>query len=145
MTPLQLLTFSGPAVSFHVMETLNEAFPDRFYLSENLRQLVDAGITSFFGADGQIDPRIVDLYKVGADAPTGEEILRRALEATADEVQRLLDEGVVAEAQDIDLALITGGGYPFHNGGITPYLDRNGVSEKVNGKRFLPKGVASLP
>ena len=36
----------------------------------------------------------------------------------------MLDEGVVAEAQDIDLCLILGAGWPFHLGGITPYLDR---------------------
>ena len=28
-------------------------------------------------------------------------------------------------------------------GGITPYLDRVGASERVNGKRFLAPGVAS--
>lgn len=144
MTPLQLLTFSGPAVSYHVMETLHTAFPDRFYLSENLGKLVEAGITSFFGPDGKTPPEILDIYKTGENGPSGEEILQRAVEALADEVRRLIDEGVVAEAQDVDLALITGGGYPFHLGGITPYLDRTGVSEKVNGKRFLPKGVASV-
>jgi hypothetical protein len=57
----------------------------------------------------------------------------------------MLDEGVVAEAQDIDLCMILGAGWPFHLGGITPYLDRSGVSAEVNGKRFLPAGVASLP
>ena len=41
--------------------------------------------------------------------------------------------------------MILGAGWPFYNGGITPYLDRTGVSERVNGRRFLPKGVASLP
>ena len=28
---------------------------------------------------------------------------------------------------------------------LTPYLDRTGTSERVTGKRFVPKGVASLP
>ncbi len=57
----------------------------------------------------------------------------------------MLDEGVVAEAQDIDLCMILGAGWPFHLGGITPYLDREGISERVTGRRFLPRGVASLP
>ncbi|MEJ7703015.1 MAG: hypothetical protein WKF47_04875 [Geodermatophilaceae bacterium] len=57
----------------------------------------------------------------------------------------MLDEGVVAQAQDIDLCLLLGAGWPFHLGGITPYLDREGISEKVTGQRFLPIGVASLP
>ena len=54
----------------------------------------------------------------------------------------MLAEGVVAAPMDIDLCLILGAGWPFHNGGITPYLDREGVSERVIGHRFLPRGVA---
>jgi hypothetical protein len=27
-------------------------------------------------------------------------------------------------------------GRPFHLGGITPYLDRSGIAEKVTGTRF---------
>jgi hypothetical protein len=57
----------------------------------------------------------------------------------------MLDEGVVAEAQDIDLCMILGAGWPLYNGGVTPYLDREGVSERVTGARFLPAGVASVP
>jgi hypothetical protein len=68
-----------------------------------------------------------------------------ALRVLAEEVRLMLDEGVVAEAQDIDLCLILGAGWPFHLGGITPYLDRSGVAERVTGRRFLPVGVASLP
>ena len=40
--------------------------------------------------------------------------------------------------------MMLGAGWPFHLGGITPYLDRTGVSERVTGRRFLPPGVASL-
>ncbi len=67
-----------------------------------------------------------------------------ALAALAQEIRLMLDEGVVAEAQDIDLCMILGAGWPFHLGGVTPYLDRTGISERVTGKRFLPRGVASL-
>jgi hypothetical protein len=47
--------------------------------------------------------------------------------------------------QDIDLCMILGAGWPFWLGGISAYLDRAGVSERVTGSRFLPRGVASLP
>ena len=57
----------------------------------------------------------------------------------------MLDEGVVQAAQDIDLCMLLGAGWPFHLGGISAYLDRTGISEAVTGSRFLPKGVASLP
>ena len=50
----------------------------------------------------------------------------------------MLDEGVVSDPRDIDLCLILGAGWGFHLGGITPYLDRTGISERVTGARFLP-------
>jgi len=60
----------------------------------------------------------------------------RALEALAEEIRLMLDEGVVAAPEDIDLCMILGAGWPFHLGGITPYLDRAGIAEKVTGTRF---------
>ena len=57
----------------------------------------------------------------------------------------MLDEGVVQAVQDIDLCMILGAGWPFWLGGISAYLDRTGVSERVTGSRFLPEGVATLP
>ena len=73
----------------------------------------------------------------GGDSPSEESaILDRALRALAKEIHLMLEEGVVAEAADIDLCLITGAGWPFHTGGITPYLDKVGVSTAVNGKPF---------
>jgi 3-hydroxyacyl-CoA dehydrogenase/enoyl-CoA hydratase/carnithine racemase len=145
MTPLQLIGFTGPAVTDHVMTTLHEQLGDRFIVSANLRRMVAARLPGFFLPDGSYDPRVTDLFERGSSPSTAEEIHRRAVEAMADEVRRLLDEGVVREPQEVDLALITGGGYPFHLGGITPYLDRIGVSERVTGARFLPDGVANGP
>lgn len=58
------------------------------------------------------------------------------LDAVAQEIRLILHEGVVAEPQDVDLCLILGAGWPFHLSGITPYLDRSGVSERVTGSRF---------
>ncbi|MFE2626111.1 3-hydroxyacyl-CoA dehydrogenase, partial [Streptomyces caelestis] len=83
--------------------------------------------------------------KQGDTVLTEEQTRDRVLDAVAQEIGLMLDEGVVAEAQDIDLCLITGAGWPFHLGGITPYLDREGVSQRVNGKPFLERGVASVP
>ena len=76
---------------------------------------------------------------------TEAEVRDRALRALAEESRLMLDAGVVAEPQDLDLCMILGAGWPFHLGGITPYLDRTGTSEAVTGRRFLPRGVASVP
>ncbi len=148
MSPFVLLQLVGPAVAFHVSETMHEAYPDRFYVSENLRRLVEAGKTAIWTwGDGgqQVDPQVLELFEQGDAELTEEDVRDRALTALAEEAQLMLDEGVVAEAQDIDLCMLLGAGWPFHLGGITAYLDRAGVSEQVNGSRFLPKGTASLP
>jgi len=144
MRPLTLLTMVGPAVAKHVAETLHEAFPDRFEVSENLGRIVAAG-KPLTDRDGVVDQSVVSQLAFG-DAPlTAEQVRAQALEALATEVRLMLDEGVVADAQDIDLCMIIGAGWPIYNGGVTPYLDREGVSEKVTGARFLPPGVASVP
>jgi 3-hydroxyacyl-CoA dehydrogenase/enoyl-CoA hydratase/carnithine racemase len=149
MAPFVLLQLVGPAVALHVAETLHEAFPDRFYVSPNLQRLVAANKTGLWSWDEKGQPYLDDdtraLLEVGDSPSTEDEVRERAVAASADEVRRLLDDGVVAEPQDVDLAMILGAGWPFHLGGVTPYLDRSGVAERVTGKRFLPRGVASLP
>ena len=148
MSPFDLLALVGPAVALHVSETMHAAFPERYTVSRNLRALVDAGITSVWVDDNgsrSLDPRVTELLQQGSVASTEEEIRTRISDALADEVRRMLDEGVVAEAQDIDLCMIMGAGWPFWLGGITPYLDRSGAAERAAGGRFLTRGVASVP
>ncbi|MFJ1704126.1 3-hydroxyacyl-CoA dehydrogenase NAD-binding domain-containing protein [Kitasatospora sp. NPDC088346] len=148
MSPIVLLELVGPAIALHVSETLAASFPERYTVSENLGKLVKAGKRGFYvWQDGQqvLDPEVLALLSFGDTVLTEEQVLAKALEAVAQEIGLMLDEGVVGEAQDIDLCMITGAGWPFHLGGITPYLDREGVSERVNGKKFLAPGVASIP
>jgi 3-hydroxyacyl-CoA dehydrogenase/enoyl-CoA hydratase/carnithine racemase len=149
MSPFMLLQLVGPAVTLHVAETMHTAFPDRFAVSENLKRLVAAGKTGLWSYDDQGKPYLDDetraLIVVGDSPSTAEQLRDRALAALAQEIRLMLDEGVVAAPQDIDLGMILGAGWPFHLGGITPYLDRTGVSERVIGTRFLPPGVAGLP
>ncbi|EMD26715.1 3-hydroxyacyl-CoA dehydrogenase NAD-binding domain-containing protein [Amycolatopsis azurea] len=149
MTPLTLMQLVGPAIALHVGETLHEAFPDRFTVSENLDRFVKAGKKGVWQWDDKgnatVDPEVDELWQRGDSPSTSEQVRDRALAAIAEEIRIMLDEGVVAEAQDIDLCLILGAGWPFWLGGITPYLDRAGVSAKVNGKPFLAPGVASVP
>ncbi|MEV4200126.1 3-hydroxyacyl-CoA dehydrogenase NAD-binding domain-containing protein [Micromonospora globbae] len=143
MRPLALLQLVGPAVAYHVGGTLHAAFPDRFGVSENLKRIAESGQPIV--VDDEVNPEVAKLLVVGDSPLTAEQVRQNALDALAEEVRLMLDEGVVAEAQDIDLCMILGAGWPFHLGGVTPYLDRTGTSERVTGRRFLPRGVASLP
>ena len=136
MSPFFLLQLVGPAVALHVGETLAAAYPDRFGVSPKLRALVAAGKTAVYRPDLSIDESVAALLAGGDRPSTAEEVRERALEALAEEIRLMLDEGVVAGPEDIDLCMILGAGWPFHLGGITPYLDRTGIAEKVTGTRF---------
>jgi 3-hydroxyacyl-CoA dehydrogenase/enoyl-CoA hydratase/carnithine racemase len=136
MTPFLLLQLVGPRIALHVAETLHEAFGDRFAVSPKLRALAESGKSSVYRPDFSLDPEVIELLGGGDRPSTGPEVLARALEGLAQEIRIMLDEGVVAAPEDIDLCLILGAGWPFHLGGITPYLDRTGISAKVNGAAF---------
>jgi 3-hydroxyacyl-CoA dehydrogenase/enoyl-CoA hydratase/carnithine racemase len=149
MSPCVLLQLVGPAVALHVVESLHAAFGDRFPVSSNLLALVDAQRPGIYDWTPEGEPYVSDetaqLLVVGDRPSTAEQVRERALNALAEEIGLMLAEEVVAAPMDIDLCLILGAGWPFHLGGITPYLDRQGVSERVLGRRFLPPGVASVP
>ena len=120
MAPSVLLQMVGPRVANHVLERMHEAFPDRFPLSPALAALADGG-----------EPVVLE------DAPRArEQIVDEVLEAVADEIHRLLEEGVVREAADVDTGLLLGAGWPFFLGGITRHLDQIGLSERQFGNTF---------
>jgi 3-hydroxyacyl-CoA dehydrogenase len=149
MSPFVLLQLVGPAVALHVSQTLHEAYPDRFTVSDNLRRLVEAGKSGIYSWDdrGQpfVDPEVAALFTQGQVQLDAEQVRQRAVDALAQEARLMLDEGVVAEPADLDLCMLTGAGWPFALGGLTPYLDRCGAAERVTGRRFLAPGIASLP
>jgi 3-hydroxyacyl-CoA dehydrogenase/enoyl-CoA hydratase/carnithine racemase len=140
MPPFLLLQLVGPAVALHVAETLHEVFPDRYHVSGKLRAMVAAGLTAVYQPDFSVDPAVVALLDGGGSGgpSAGEQVMSRALAGLAQEIRLMLDDGVVAGPQDIDLCMILGAGWPFHLGGITPYLDRTGISAQVTGATFRP-------
>ncbi|KGA08142.1 MAG: 3-hydroxyacyl-CoA dehydrogenase [actinobacterium acIB-AMD-7] len=149
MSSLELLGLVGPGVALHVAETLNKNLGPRYKISPTMQRFVKEGVKTFYvkGADGlnTVNPAAVSLLEKGSKASTSEQVRRRALEAIATEAKMMLDEGVIATPQEIDICMLLGSGWPMHLGGILPYLDREGISEAVCGTRFHPKGVASLP
>jgi len=121
MAPSVLLQMVGPRVANHVLERMHETFPDRFPLSPTLANY----------AEGNDEVVVVE------DAPwTREQVVEAVLEAVADEIHRLLEEGVVAEAADVDQGLLLGAGWPFFLGGITKHLDQTGISERLFGHQL---------
>jgi 3-hydroxyacyl-CoA dehydrogenase/enoyl-CoA hydratase/carnithine racemase len=141
MGPFQLIDLVGWKVAAHVQDTMTSAFPERFYANENFHQLAelpevvekDKGgrVTGFTKAAEKVAKKATGSSPVGADT-----ILQRVQDGLAQEIKLMLDEGVVPEVEDIDLCLILGAGWPFIDGGASPYLDREGASERTFGDTF---------
>jgi 3-hydroxyacyl-CoA dehydrogenase/enoyl-CoA hydratase/carnithine racemase len=127
MAPSVLLQLVGPKVANHVRHQLHDSWPDRFPLSKTLESLAEGG----------------DVVVVEHAPRSVEELHEAVLEALADEARHILEDGVVAEAADIDTCLILGAGFPFWLGGITKHLDQTGVSERLVGQPLAEIGASA--
>src|SRR5438552_11862065 len=75
MAPSVLLAMVGPRVANHVLETMHDAWPDRFPLSPTLTNYA-AGVD--------------EIVALEDDPWTRAQVVERVLEAVADEIHRLL-------------------------------------------------------
>ncbi|MDI6024316.1 3-hydroxyacyl-CoA dehydrogenase NAD-binding domain-containing protein [Leucobacter sp. UT-8R-CII-1-4] len=145
MGPFELIDLVGWKVAAHVQDTMVNAFPDRFYASENLHKAAELEKVVEKNKAGKVEDLSKEAKKaltLGKTATDEAEILRRVEEGLASEIKLMLDEGVVAAAEDIDLCMILGAGWPFQCGGATPYLDRVGASERAFGAKFHNPAIA---
>ena len=141
MTPFQLIDLVGWKVAAHVQDTMAHAFPERFFASENFHQLAELAEVVEKDKSGRVTGWSKAAEKVlkgavGSSPASETEILHRVQDGLAKEISIMLDEGVVPEVEDIDLCLILGAGWPFIDGGASPYLDREGASERATGDTF---------
>jgi 3-hydroxyacyl-CoA dehydrogenase/enoyl-CoA hydratase/carnithine racemase len=142
MAPFELLEMVGLPVAFHVNETLCRAFgPERFPLSQNFKRLIEAGQPRIYAQGGRsrkVDEAVERLWvKEKNRTFHAEEIREIALSNLARETDLILKEKVVAGPKEVDLAMITGAGWPFFMGGLTMYLDLTGIAPKTLQKVFF--------
>ncbi|WP_449385128.1 3-hydroxyacyl-CoA dehydrogenase NAD-binding domain-containing protein [Cellulomonas soli] len=164
MRPFELFDLVGPAVGLHVLTSLRDELGERFPRSPGLEKLVADAVTVVGrapapGLPRPVSPGVQAVFDDARSSRAGDAgtaagdhgpldaagVLDAVLTALTVEVGHMLDEGVVATPQQIDLCMILGAGWGFHLGGLTPYLDRTGYSERVLGRRLLPDGVANVP
>lgn len=141
MGPFQLIDLVGWKVAAHVQDTMVKAFPERFYANENFHALAELDAVVEKDKGGRVVGWSKQAEKVlkpavGKTPSSASTILQRVQDGLATEIKLMLDEGVVPEVEDIDLCLILGAGWPFIDGGASPYLDREGASERAFGGSF---------
>jgi len=129
MGPLRLLDEIGLDVASHVAQTLADAFPDRFTNSDLLNKSVAEGHL------GKKSGRGFYRYENGREIPCGaapamtqHESLQTSLALLlSHEAIKCLKEGIARSADDVDLAMVLGTGYPAFRGGPITFARDTGI------------------
>jgi len=150
MGPLRLIDEIGIDVSGHAGAALHEALGDRMCPSPTLTALGNTdrlgrkGGAGFYkyekGREKGVDESIYEL--LGSVVPPLREfdetqVRTRLLFPMVNEAARLLDEGIVATAADVDLAMIMGTGFPPFRGGLLRFADTLHLRSLLEGTREL--------
>jgi 3-hydroxyacyl-CoA dehydrogenase/enoyl-CoA hydratase/3-hydroxybutyryl-CoA epimerase len=144
MGPFEVADEVGLDVANKVAGILARAFPDRMSASRALETLVAAGRlgrksgSGFYRHRGRRrtpDPEVRVLLKLERErkAQSLEMLAERMALAMVNESARCLEEGVVADAGMLDLALVFGAGFPPFRGGPLRHADALGLA-KVEGR-----------
>jgi 3-hydroxyacyl-CoA dehydrogenase/enoyl-CoA hydratase/3-hydroxybutyryl-CoA epimerase/3-hydroxyacyl-CoA dehydrogenase/enoyl-CoA hydratase/3-hydroxybutyryl-CoA epimerase/enoyl-CoA isomerase len=165
MGPITLYDVVGLDVAVHAGRTMVEAFPDRVVPATIVERLVERGRIGQKVGKGFFDygppkggkpPRGTDSAEVAAmlrECQSGtprklrtEELTDRLFLPMLLEATRALEDGLVRDVRDVDLALIYGIGFPPFRGGLFFWADQVGpakIVEKLKqyeslGKRYEP-------
>ncbi|GAU37216.1 hypothetical protein TSUD_144500 [Trifolium subterraneum] len=134
MGPLQLQDLAGYGVALAVGKEFAGAFPDRTFKTP----LVDLLIKS--GRNGKNNGKGYYIYEKGSrpkpdPSPisiTDQEIVEMILFPIVNEACRVLEEGVVIRASDLDIASVLGMSFPSYRGGIVFWADLVGAKHIYN-------------
>ncbi|HEX7052266.1 MAG TPA: 3-hydroxyacyl-CoA dehydrogenase NAD-binding domain-containing protein [Longimicrobiales bacterium] len=161
MGPFRLLDEVGLDISRHAAGVLYEAFGDRMQPAPALLKLGETarlgrkGGLGFYRYEGEKatepDPEIYaalgDTVPAERRAIPAERIRERTILVMINEAARALEDGIVDDPGAVDLALITGIGFPPFRGGLLRYADTIGLAaiadrleafERDLGPRFQP-------
>ncbi|MBR9990432.1 MAG: enoyl-CoA hydratase/isomerase family protein, partial [Gemmatimonadetes bacterium] len=159
--PLRLLDEVGLDVARHAGAVMNEAFGERLALPPTMTALAQTDLLGRKGGrgfytyeDGREKGVNEGIYgSLGATLPAErrelqeQDILDRTLFTMVNEAARVLEDGIVAAPGDVDLAMITGTGFPPFRGGLLRWADTIGMTQILrrleelrgrHGPRFEP-------
>lgn len=155
MGPARLLDEIGLDIAADVIGTLESAFGERFVPARVLQAVLDTGVTGRKGGRGfyryedgdrqGVDPEIQEILRERSEGldPDSDEAEERMVFMMINEAARTLDDGVVDEPADIDVAMIMGTGFPPFRGGLLRYADTLGPSHVANRLRAFAERYGS--
>jgi 3-hydroxyacyl-CoA dehydrogenase/enoyl-CoA hydratase/3-hydroxybutyryl-CoA epimerase len=161
MGPLRLLDEIGLDVARHAAAVMHEAFGERMRPAPPLAALAATPLLGRKGGRGfhtYEDDRETGVNEavyaqLGAAVPrarreiAAEEIRARTILPMINEAARILEEGIVRSAGDVDVGMITGTGFPPFRGGLLRHAESMGLPvvlarlesfARTHGERFEP-------
>lgn len=162
MGPCRLIDEVGMDIARHAGDALARAFGERMAPSASLVALGESGRL------GRKSGRGFYLYEGGKEkgfdgtvyADMGQSSRRvspdparacdRIVLAMVNEAARILEDGIVGSAADVDLGMVMGTGFPPFRGGLLRYADDRGIDEVLTvlegfagevGSRFQPSSL----
>jgi 3-hydroxyacyl-CoA dehydrogenase/enoyl-CoA hydratase/3-hydroxybutyryl-CoA epimerase len=138
MGPMRLIDEVGVDVTDFIFGEMAHYFPDRFKASTVCKRMLVQGMkgrkngasTGFYTyTDGKeaLNPAMAQFAPGAKSALGASEITERLNRVMIDETKRVLDEGVLKTAEDADLALLMGTGFPAFRGGLMRYAKSTGA------------------
>lgn len=159
MGPFTLADEVGLDVGYKVGCVLQEAYGDRMQVSRMfdtiytekklLGKKAGKGFYIHSGSKRTVNPEVKALQKK-AHSFDKDEIIDRMMLVMVNEASRCLDEGVVKNADYLDMAMVMGTGFPPFRGGLMRYAQNRGINNVVvtlhrlanaYGSRFEPSGL----
>jgi 3-hydroxyacyl-CoA dehydrogenase/enoyl-CoA hydratase/3-hydroxybutyryl-CoA epimerase len=138
MGPFEVVDEVGLDVAHKVAGVLTAAFPNRMLPSPALETLIAAGRLGrkngrgFYrhrGRERKVDPSVRGLLGQHHQRrpQTVDTLAERMVLAMVNEAARCVEEGIVAGAEQVDLAMIFGAGFPPYRGGVLRHADSVGL------------------
>ncbi|MGB0452429.1 MAG: 3-hydroxyacyl-CoA dehydrogenase NAD-binding domain-containing protein [Bacteriovoracaceae bacterium] len=159
MGPARLMDEVGLDVAQKVAKIIHEGVGDRLASCSAIKKLVDAEMygkknsKGFYlydekGKHTEINPEVRKFFPSSQKSMDEVEIQKRIFLPMINEAAAILDEKIVESAEEVDLGLIFGIGFPPFRGGLLRYADNEGLerlhgamlkfSESVSAERYTP-------
>jgi 3-hydroxyacyl-CoA dehydrogenase/enoyl-CoA hydratase/3-hydroxybutyryl-CoA epimerase len=137
MGPLRLIDEVGVDVTDFIFDEMEHYFPGRFTATTVCKRMLAAGLkgrkngtgSGFYAyTDGRetVNPAMAAFTPAASGAPEGAAIAEKLIRVMIDETGRVLAEDVIKTADEADLALLLGAGFPAYRGGLMRYAKNSG-------------------
>lgn len=134
MGPMRLIDEVGVDVTDFIFGEMAHYYPGRFQRAKICTRLLESGLKGrkngasegfyTYAANGEaLNPVVTAWQGAPAAAPEAKVIVDRLMGVMIAEAKRCLAEGVVASPADVDLALLSGAGFPAARGGLMQYAE----------------------